>query len=86
MYRVFRISFEYKHCYLPHPRCFSTAVKWFCLFQNEISVSTQDFQHITKNCQAQSSLSCVENHAVEIKNHCDGNEMSDRCETTFCMR
>ena len=56
-----------------------------CLFQNEISVSTNDFQHITKNCQTQSSLSGVENHAVEIKNYFDRNEMSDRCGTTFGM-
>ena len=56
------------------------------LFQNEIAVSTHDFQHVTKNCQTQSSLSRVENHAVEIKNYVDGYEMSDRCGTTFCMR
>ena len=56
------------------------------LFQNKISISTHDFQHITKNCQFQSSLRRVENHAVEIENYYDGNEMSDRCETIFCMR
>ena len=47
------------------------------LFQNEISILTHDFLHITKN------LRCVENHAVVIKNYCDGNKMSDRCGTTF---
>ena len=36
-----------------------------------------DFQHMTKNCQTHSSFSRVENHAVEIKNYCDENEMSD---------
>ena len=56
------------------------------LLQNEISVSTNDFQLILKNCQTQSSLSGVENRAVKIKNYFDGNEMSDRCGTTFCMR
>ena len=45
------------------------------LLQNEISVSTHDFQHITKNCQAQSSLSRVENHAEEIEHYDDGNEL-----------
>ena len=45
------------------------------LRQNEISISTHDFQHITKNCQTQSSLSHVENHAEEIKHYDDGNEL-----------
>ena len=40
---------------------------------NENSVFTHDFQHITKNCQTQSSLSSVENHAEEFKNYYDGN-------------
>ena len=57
-----------------------------CLFQNEISVSIHDFQHTTKNCQTQSSLSRVENHTVEIKNYFNGYEMSDPCGTAFCMR
>ena len=52
------------------------------LLQNKISVSTQDIQHISKNCQTQSSLSRVENHVEEIKHYCDGNEMSD-CFDTF---
>ena len=56
------------------------------LLQNEISLSTHDFQHITKNCQTQSSLSRVENHVEEIKNYCDGNEMSDWCGLTSCTR
>ena len=56
------------------------------LLQNEISVSILDFQHKTKNWPTQSSFSRVENHDVEIKNYCDGNEMSDLCGTTFCMR
>ena len=43
------------------------------LFQNEISVSTHDFQHITKNGQTQYSLSHVENHTEEIKNYDGGN-------------
>ena len=43
------------------------------LLQNQISVSTYDFQHIKKNCKIQSSLSRVENYAGEIKNYCDGN-------------
>ena len=47
------------------------------LFQNEISVFIHDFQLITKNCQTQSSLMRVENHADEIENYFDGNEMSD---------
>ena len=45
----------------------------FYLLQNEIS----DFQHKTKNCHTQSSLIRVENHADEIQNYVDGNEMSD---------
>ena len=56
------------------------------LFQNEILVSTHDFQHITKSCQTQSSLTRVENHTVDFKNYNDGDEMSNRCGTTFCMR
>ena len=56
------------------------------LFQHEISVSTNDFQRLTKNCQTQSSLSRDENQAVEIRNYYDENEMSDRCGTTLCMR
>ena len=56
------------------------------LFQNEISVFTHDFKHITKNWQTQSSLSRVENHTEEKKNYDEGTEMSDRCGTTFCMR
>ena len=47
------------------------------LLQNEISVFAHDFQHITKNCQTQSSLRRVENHTEEIKNYFYGNEMSD---------
>ena len=37
------------------------------LLQNEISVSTHDFQHIIKNCETQSSLSRV----GENKSYCD---------------
>ena len=58
----------------------------FYLLQNEMSVSTHDFQLFSKHCQTQYSLSRVENHAEEIKNYYDGNEMSDRCWVTFCTR
>ena len=54
--------------------------------QKEISLLTYDFQHITKNCQTQSSLSCVEIHAEEIKNYDDENEISDRYRLTCCTR
>ena len=67
-------------------KIFFNSYQMVYLFQHEISVSTHDFQHITKNCQTQTSLGGVENHAVEIKHYFDGNEMSDRCGTTFCMR
>ena len=53
---------------------------------NEISVSTHDFQHIANNCQTQSNLRHVENHAEEIKNYDDGNEISDWCGLTTCTR
>ena len=47
------------------------------MLQNEISVSTHDFQLITKNYQTQFWLSRFENHPEEIYNYNDGNEMSD---------
>ena len=56
------------------------------LLRNEISVSTHDFQHITKNCQTQYSLGRVENNAEEIKNYSDGIKMSDWCGFTSCTR
>ena len=58
------------------------------LFQNEISVSTHDFQHIelSRTVKLNPAESRVENHAVEIKNYYDGNEMSYRRGTTFCTR
>ena len=58
------------------------------MFQPDLNLKTNEaiYQHITKNCRTQSSLSRVENHSVETKNYFDGNEMSDRCGTTFCMR
>ena len=40
---------------------------------NKVSVLTHDFQHITKNCQTQYSLRCVENHVEELINYCDAN-------------
>ena len=52
-------------------------------FQNEISVSTHYFQHITKSCQSQYNLSHVENHAQEIINYNDGNEILDWCGLTI---
>ena len=52
-------------------RGFSTTVKWFFLRHNNISVLRRDFQQITNNCQTQSSLRRVENHADEIKNYDD---------------
>ena len=54
------------------------------LYQNEFSVSTHDFQQRTVKLNPAGSR--VENHAVEIKNYYDGNEMSYRCGTTFCTR
>ena len=56
------------------------------LLQNEVLVLTHDFEHIKKNCQTQSSLRCVENHADEIKNYFDENEMSDWCGLTSYTR
>ena len=56
------------------------------LLQYESSVSTHDFQHKTKNCQTQCSLSRVENHEEVTKNHFDENEMSDLCGMTLCAR
>ena len=53
------------------------------LFQNKILVATHDLQHITKKCQNQSSLSRVENHAIEIKSYYNGYEMSDPRGTAF---
>ena len=82
-YRVFQVTFKCVHSYSPLPGCFSTAFKWL---SNLDSVSTHDFQHITKNCQTQSSFSHVENHAEIIKNYYNGNEMSDLCGITFCTR
>ena len=62
--------------------CFDSCQQLY-LLHNELSIFTLDFQHITKNCQTQSSLIRVDNHAVEIKNYYDGYEMSDRCGTTM---
>ena len=86
LYRVFQVSFECKHCYSPYRKCFSTPLKRFICFKMKFQFQHMVFQHITKNCQTQSSLRRVENHAVDFKNYYDGNEMSDRCGTTFCVR
>ena len=67
-------------------KMFFNSCQMVYLLQNEISVSTHDSQHTTKSCKTQSSLKRVENHAVDFKNYYDGNEMSDRCGTTFCTR
>ena len=68
-YSVFLVTFEWAHFYSPPSRCISTAVKlciWFIpTFIHQFF--TRDFQHITKNCQTQSSLRRVENHTEEIK-------------------
>ena len=47
------------------------------LVENEVKDKFYDFQHITKNCQTQSSLSRAENNAAEIKHYYDGNEVSN---------
>ena len=52
VYRVSQVTFE---------RFYSCQMVY--LLHNTISVLTQDFQHITKNCQNQSSWSRVENLA-----------------------
>ena len=60
----------------PHPICFSTAVKWWYIcFKMKFQFQHMIFKQITKNCQTQSSMIRVENHAAEIKNYVDGNEM-----------
>ena len=59
---------------------------FFFLCGDFISV-THDFQHTTTmNCQTQSSLSRVENHAEEIKNYYDGNEVSEARGLRSCTR
>ena len=60
-YRVFQVTFECAHNYSPPPRCFlMNNCQMMYLIQNEISVSTNGFQHITKNCRTQSSSRRVE--------------------------
>ena len=60
-----------------------------CFSSNEFAGTADHFQHMTKNCQTQSTLKCVENHAGEIKKkkqHYDGNEISAWCGTTSRTR
>ena len=47
------------------------------LLHTKISFVTHDFQHTTKNCETQFSSKRVENHAEEVKNYDDLNEISD---------
>ena len=46
---------------------------------NKIAILTHDFQHITDNCQTQSSLIRVENHVKELKYYCDANAIFGSC-------
>ena len=37
--------------------------------ENKVSVPTNDFQQITKNCQTESNMKRVENHIENLKNY-----------------
>ena len=53
----------------------------------QILVFTYDFQYITRNCQTQSSLRRVEDHADEIKNYIDDFDFDfDYFGLTWCKR
>ena len=80
-YRVFQVIFESAHHYLLSIQDVFQQLSAVC-FKMKFH-----FLHMildtTNNCQTQSSLWRVENHADEIKNYFDGNEMSDWCGLTM---